>query len=113
MNPKDILEGPVLDDSVEMTLAELARACAADAEWLLSLVNEGILNPRGRAESEWRFTAVSIWRVRQVRRLQADLGVNLAGAALALELLAELDTARRRLASLEAYFSNHPGERAD
>lgn len=34
-------------------------------------------------------------------RLQEDLGVNLAGAALALQLLEELETLRSRLRVLE------------
>ena len=101
MTNNDILEGQMLDERLELSLAELARACAADAEWLQSLVNEGILEPRGRLETEWRFGSICIWRVRQVRRLQADLGVNLAGAALALELLEELQELRRRIAALE------------
>ena len=101
MDRKDTLEGQLLDDNVELTLAELARVCATDAEWLLTLVNEGILAPRGRSVPEWRFSAVSIWRVRRVRRLQVDLGVNLAGAALALDMLEELQALRRRLAHFE------------
>ncbi len=102
MNRKDILEAELLEDDNAMTLAELARRCATDAEWLLQLVNEGILVPSGRALPEWRFSHISIWRVRRVQRLQVDLGVNLAGAALALEMLDEIESLRRRLASLES-----------
>lgn len=101
MSRRDIFEAVVLDDGGALTLAELARSCATDAEWLLQLVNEGILVPTGRALPEWRFSHVSVWRVRRVQRLQGDLGVNLAGAALALEMLDELESLRRRLASLE------------
>ena len=102
MNRKDVVEAELLDDGDAMTLAELARRCATDAEWLLQLVNEGILVPSGRALPEWRFSHISIWRVRRVQRLQVDLGVNLAGAALALEMLDEIESLRRRLASLES-----------
>lgn len=94
-----IQEGQLLDERAELSLAELGQVCSAEAEWLLNLVNEGILAPRGRRVAEWRFTSVSIWRVRQVRRLQSDLGVNLAGAALAVELLEELQMLRRQVAS--------------
>jgi hypothetical protein len=44
----------------------------------------------------WRFHIGSVRRVRMVRRLQRDLGVNLPGAALALELL-------DRIAKLERF----------
>ncbi|MBT9477058.1 MAG: MerR family transcriptional regulator, partial [Polaromonas sp.] len=41
-------------------------------------------------------------RARVALRLQTDLDVNLAGAALALELLDELDELRARVQRLEA-----------
>jgi chaperone modulatory protein CbpM len=39
--------------------------------------------------------------VRIVQRLESDLGLNLAGAALALELLEEVEDLRHRIAALE------------
>ncbi len=51
--------------------------------------------------SQWRFPGVSVRRVRTVVRLQRDLGVNVAGAALAIELLDEINALRARLEALE------------
>ena len=42
----------------------------------------------------WRFHAVSLRRVRITRNLQEELGVNMPGAALALDLLDELERLR-------------------
>lgn len=44
---------------------------------------------------------ISVRRVRCAQRLEQDLGVNIAGAALALELLEELERLRARLHRLE------------
>lgn len=86
------------DGDIELTLAELCRACQVTAEQLLELVAEGIVEPLGREpESHWRFTASSVWRVRSAMNLARDLGVNWAGAALALDLIEELRNARSRL----------------
>lgn len=92
-----VLEGDNLDERPLVTLGELCRSCTVHAEWVIELVDEGILTPAGRQREQWRFYGSSLARVRTVRRLQRDLGVNLAGAALALELLEELETLRRRL----------------
>jgi chaperone modulatory protein CbpM len=61
------------------------------------MVNEGVLIPEGPTPETWRFSAVAIKRIQVTRRLQNDLQVNLAGAALALDLLDEIDELRSRL----------------
>jgi chaperone modulatory protein CbpM len=55
----------------------------------------------GGEPAEWRFVGVSLHRVRITRNLQRDLGVNTPGAALALELLEELEELRTQLRRLE------------
>lgn len=94
----------LLDSEMELTLAELARTCATDAEWLIDLVGEGILEPTGRSIQEWRFSGICIARVQRVQRLQRDLDVNLAGTALVLDMLDELEILRRRIAVLDPEF---------
>ena len=94
--------GLILEDQTELSLDDLCRACAAQAERIVELVDEGLLTPAGTAPGEWRFTGVHLHRARVALRLESDLGVNLAGAALALELLDELDTLRERVQRLEA-----------
>ncbi len=95
-----VFSGYVIEEEVELSLAELSQACCVNAEWLMALVEEGILEPLP-GESHWRFSGASVYRARTVQRLQQDLGVNMAGAALALELLEEIDTLRAQLVALE------------
>lgn len=94
--------GLILEDQTELRLDDLCRACAAQVERIVELVEVGLLTPAGTAPGEWRFTGVHLHRARVALRLENDLGVNLAGAALALELLDELDTLRARVQRLEA-----------
>ncbi|MBT8075014.1 MAG: chaperone modulator CbpM [Gammaproteobacteria bacterium] len=56
-------------------------------ETITLLVDEGILDPVGDNVERWRFSVGSLRRVKTAVHLQRDLGVNLAGAALALDLL--------------------------
>ena len=91
------LTGVILEEQVELTLAELSRSCAVHAEYIIELVEEGVLVPVGREPRGWRFGGGQVRRASMALRLQRDLGVNLAGAALALELLDELNAMRARL----------------
>lgn len=93
----DILIGLVLNEQSLLTTNELCAACKVQIEWIVELVDEGILEPSGQATEHWRFSGSSLQRARTVRRLEQDLGVNIAGAALALELMDENDCLRARL----------------
>lgn len=84
---ENILTGQVLEDSDMVTLADLCRSCTVETETITLLVAEGILDPLGEDIEQWRFSVGSLRRVKTVIHLQRDLGINLAGAALALELL--------------------------
>ncbi|MAM56690.1 MAG: MerR family transcriptional regulator [Salinicola sp.] len=98
MTIHDLTRVPVdnLDETPVLTLGELCRTCTVHAEWVIELVDEGVIVPHGRRREQWRFYGASLHRVRVVQRLQRDLGVNLAGAALALELMDEVARLRRR-----------------
>jgi chaperone modulatory protein CbpM len=86
-NGETILTGEVLEENDLVSLADLCRSCTVETHTITTLVSEGILDPMGGDMDHWRFTVSSLKRVKTVIHLQRDLGVNLAGAALALELL--------------------------
>ncbi len=91
------LSGALVDEADELSLGELCRSCGVHAEYIIELVEEGALAPRGRTLREWRFSHEQLARARRALRLQRDLRVNLAGASLALELLDEIERLRARL----------------
>jgi chaperone modulatory protein CbpM len=93
------LTGVILEEQMELTLADVSRSCAVHAEYIVELVDEGVLAPVGRDPRRWRFTGTQLRRASVALRLQRDLGINLAGVALALELLDELNELRARLDS--------------
>jgi len=90
----DSLQGVVLDRRTSFTLSEVCRACSADRHFVLELVSEGVIEPVTEAGA-WRFPGDALFRARRARRLIEDLDINVAGAALVIELLDELDTLRR------------------
>jgi chaperone modulatory protein CbpM len=90
----------ILEEQTQLTLADLCRACAVHAERIIELVDVGVLEPLGREPARWRFGGASLHRARMALRLQRDLDIDLAGAALALELLDEIDSLRTRLRAM-------------
>jgi chaperone modulatory protein CbpM len=93
----DILTGTVVETDELLSIEELGRLCAADAARIAELVEEGIVATAGGVAPHWRFAGGAVRRARVAVRLQRDLEINLAGVALALDLLDEIDALRRRL----------------
>lgn len=96
-----LLSGEIFEEEIELSLADLCRACQLPAELILELVEQGVIEPIGHEPELWRFQGFSVRRVRCVQRLEQDLGVNAAGAAVAIDLLEELERLRTRLRRLE------------
>jgi chaperone modulatory protein CbpM len=90
----------LIDEQTTFTLAELCRCCAIEAELIEELVEQEILEPAGRRGRHWCFPASSLRRTRITLHLQRDLGVNLAGAALALDLLERIEALDARLRAI-------------
>lgn len=91
----------VMEDITELTLQELCRACSAQADVIVQLVSEGVIDitpvEQSLAPEHWRFTGVHLHRAKVAMRLHRDLGVNFAGAALVLQLMEELAESRSKL----------------
>jgi chaperone modulatory protein CbpM len=91
----DAISALLLDDSVELTLTELCSSCGVSEQLVVEIVAEGIVEPKGGEPRQWRFSGIAVARVRRVVRLQHEFDVNLPGAALALDLLEEIERLRR------------------
>jgi chaperone modulatory protein CbpM len=96
-NPEEYaLHGSILDESMELTLQELSRMCSVEERLIVEFVEEGILTAI-HAMPQWQFNGGALRRARLAVRLQRDLEINLAGVALALDLMEELEQLRRQL----------------
>ena len=84
-------------------MSELCRARGKPAEWILALVDEGVIDPVGAEQAHGHFNGHCLHSVRIVHRPQSDLSLNLAGAALTLELLEEIEALRNRITVMEGH----------
>ena len=107
MTPNFIITSPLtatsylMEDITELTMDDLCRACVAQADIIIELVSEGVIDTFDTSPNQppehWRFTGLHLHRAKVAMRLHRDLGVNFAGAALALELMDEVQALRAKL----------------
>ena len=85
------------DDPAE----ELAHACGAEIDWVVQLVEVGIIESReaGEQPEQWRFHSNDLQCALEVRRLERDFGVQVDAAVLILDFEHEV---RRLKAVLRA-----------
>jgi chaperone modulatory protein CbpM len=89
------LSGEIVEETIVLSVTDLSRMMSVEERHIVELVEEGVLSVLQIDASEWRFSGAALRRARIALRLELDLGVNLPGVALALDLLEELERLRR------------------
>ena len=91
----------IVTGTPELTLADLCRATGLPKRKIIAYVQEGIVAPAGRDETEWRFSRLSLIETGRARRLERDFGLNSSGTALVIDLLDQIRDLETRLRRLE------------
>jgi MerR family transcriptional regulator/heat shock protein HspR len=89
------LDAPVYVISVAAAMSDL------HPQTLRAYERDGLLEPARTPGGTRRYSRRDVERLRLIRRLTQDEGLNLAGVRLVLELGEKLDAARRRVVELE------------
>jgi chaperone modulatory protein CbpM len=97
----DIVEMRVLGDAEWIAAGEFCRLCRLDLEAVIELADLGLVSPRGYSPPEWQLPAAAVPRLAMAGRLMRDLGINLSGAVLAVELLEIQRDLERQIRRLE------------
>jgi DNA-binding transcriptional MerR regulator len=80
-----------------LTIEELAQAAHLHPDLVESFVDFGLLEPVRRDGQRLLFDMKAVLRVRAIQRLRRDLGVNLAGVAIILDLTDRLRTLQQEV----------------
>lgn len=92
--PLQALDCDLMEELTTLTLADVCRACDTHSDTVVKLVHEGVIDisviEQSLPSEDWRFTGIHLHRAKVAMRLHRDLGVNFAGAALALQLIDDL-----------------------
>ncbi|WP_336366018.1 chaperone modulator CbpM [Marinobacter sp. C2H3] len=94
------------------SLREICERGECHAEFVITLVDYGILAPLDEAQEarRWQFDVLALSRLRTAQRLQRDLDLNLPGLAMSLDLLDEVQSLRREVARLNQRLRHQLGE---
>jgi MerR HTH family regulatory protein len=103
----DGLEAHLLSEGDWIGATEVCQLCWLDLSAVMELAELGVVAPRGALPGEWEIAATALPRLRVIGRLMRDLGVNVSGAALVLELLEAQRELERRIHTLERLASDY------
>ena len=83
----------ILDKKTVFTLRDLCEHSSVHARFVIELVDYGVIFPlKDSPPQQWCFDVHALLRLQKAERLQRDLHLNIAGVAMCLELLDEIDT---------------------
>ena len=84
-----------------LSIHEVTSSFGISTETIIEIVNEGVVTIENTTPEEWQFDDEACRRIRLALQLHRDLGVNIAGAALAIELMNEIDELHSLLSHLQ------------
>jgi|ERR671922_2210670 DNA-binding transcriptional MerR regulator len=84
-------------ESEQLTLESLAACAGVHPALITYFVEYGLLEPITRTGTQWLFDTACIARLRTIERLRRDLGANLPGIAVILDLLDRLTSLQREV----------------
>src|SRR5579862_5067626 len=96
-----VLEAHLIGEGDWIAASEICQLCRLELAALMELSALGVVSSREMRPGVLQVPAAALPRLRVVGRLMHDLGVNVSGAALAVELLEAQRELQSRLRHLE------------
>ncbi|MCH9744152.1 MAG: chaperone modulator CbpM [Gammaproteobacteria bacterium] len=90
----------VVETNETFNLEQLSDAINAEIDFITQLVEHELLEPEGSTAKEWQFDIVCYQRAKRAYSFHNDLDVNMAGIALALDLLDKIERLEKQLNQL-------------
>ena len=84
------------NDNIIYTTNAVCYSYKLDQETINEMVSWGIANPAGNTPENWLFTHDDFERIGRASRFRNELEINIPGAALALQLLEDIQNLRNK-----------------
>lgn len=84
-----------VEENFSLTINEVCHSLGIEKKWVFEIIDEGIVYPLSSKNSQPIFDQKAITRLKTSLNLQRDLGINISGIALVLDLLDEIETIKR------------------
>mgnify|MGYP003624263397 CR=1 FL=1 len=80
--------------TVELSLYEVCEIAELPTEVLITIVEEGVLEPKGVSPEEWCFDSTMLSIAKRAARLHRDFDIEWAGIPLYLDMIEEMEKLR-------------------
>ena len=90
---------------IKLSFSEMLNVCAGERQWLLELIDEGIISVEGQPEQAV-FSGFQMARVRRAHRLSHDFEASVPALSLIMQLLDEVEELRKQTRSI-SLLSDH------
>ena len=105
MNKDTLLIGVLIEETTSISFIEVCRKYSIPEELLIEMIEHGLFPTHQNIDKEQvALSQKDLRRIESAFRLHKDLGINLPGVALALDLLDELEHLRKELEILNKHF---------
>lgn len=94
-----------VEENPEFTLEEICRVCEVSPDFVYEMIEYGAIDPRGFSKETLLFDENHLRRIRTINHLYHDLEVNMAGAALVVDMMEEMERMRAQIELFEKYLS--------
>lgn len=103
MDKQMIITGVLVDEDSTVSFVEICEHYDMTEDMLLDMIEHGLVQQASATPKMIQIHKDTLRRIQSARRLQSDLGVNVPGAVLALELLDQLEQIRQELEILKRH----------
>lgn len=94
-----------VEENPEVTLEEVCELFHIPVEFVYEIIEQGVVEPVEPDAELLRFDETHLKRIKTIAHLHHDLDINVAGGALIVEMMEEMEAMRARLELFEKYFS--------
>jgi chaperone modulatory protein CbpM len=106
MNKNMTITGIIIEEGSALSYLEVCQKYNIPKELLIEMQEQGFFEASTSKLEHLVFNSKSLRQIEVAIRLHRDLGINLQGAALALELLETIDLMKQELEILRKLISN-------
>lgn len=103
MEKQTIITAVLVDEQMTVSLVEVCKQYHISEQMLLEMIDHGLVQQTSMHHQTIHIDTLTLARIQSACRLHDDLGVNIPGAVLALELLDELEQIRDELQILKRH----------
>lgn len=104
MNQANMLIGVLVEESETISYIEVCQKYNISKELLIEMMEHGLFANHSMRLEELALNPKELRRIESAFRLHQDLGINLEGVVLAIELLEKIDKMEHELLILRKHF---------